>query len=220
VNGLFLVLEGIDGSGTTTQAKLLATRLASAGHRVVLTREPTSGPVGRFLRQALAGVLVDDGQSVELGWDAMALLFSADRMDHVRREIRPALESGMIVVSDRYDLSSLIYQSATCPDGPAALEWLRALNGKARRPDLTLVLDVDANAAAARRAQRDDQPEIYEKADLQRRLRDLYKEARNIAPYDEIEVISGEGTMNEVEARVVETLLRHSEFGKIVSAGG
>lgn len=220
MTGLFLVLEGIDGSGTTTQARLLSERLTLSGQRVLLTREPTSGPVGRFLRQALAGALEDEGCPVELSWDTMALLFSADRMDHLRREILPALERGMIVVSDRYDLSSLIYQSATCPEGPAALGWLRALNEKAMRPDLTLVLDVDADAAAARRALRDERPEIYEKADLQRRLADLYRSARRIAPQDVIEVISGEGPIEDVSTRILEALGRHSEFGKIPLAGG
>jgi dTMP kinase len=218
--GFFLVLEGIDGSGTTTQAELLSARLQEAGHRVVLTREPTAGPVGIFLRQALGQKLRDNGEPVQLGWDSMALLFSADRMDHLRREVLPALQEGAIVISDRYDLSSLIYQSATCPEGDDVIEWLRALNEKAIRPHATVVLDVDPDAAAERRAARGGEEEIYEKAELQRRLRELYKNAELLVPGDRLFVLSGEGTREEVAARMDVALGGIPEFAKFSPTGG
>src|SRR5690606_1380005 len=143
-----IVLEGIDGAGTTTQAERLAELLRGWGKSVVLTREPTSGPIGRLLRTTLGGGLTDaEGERVDLDWAAMALLFAADRLDHVRREIEPALLRGEVVISDRYDLSSLVYQSATCPEGASATPWLTQLNARARRPDLTLVLDIPPEVA-------------------------------------------------------------------------
>jgi dTMP kinase len=218
--GFFIVLEGIDGSGTTTQAELLREHLVATGLRVVLTREPTRGPVGRFLRQALGAKLEEEGQPVQLGWDSMALLFAADRMDHLAREILPELSRGAIVISDRYDLSSVIYQSATCPEGERAIPWLVTLNVKARRPDFTLVLDIDPDAAAVRREERGAETEIYEQADLQRKLRDLYKRAPDLLPKDPITLLSGEGTREEVASRILAALSARPEFGRFRSLGG
>lgn len=218
--GFFIVLEGIDGAGTTTQAELLKDRLVTYGRRVVLTREPTRGPVGRFLRQALGGKLQEEGQPVELGWDSMALLFAADRMDHLRREVLPELSRGAVVISDRYDLSSVIYQSATCPEGEQAIPWLLALNERACRPDLTLVLDIDPDAAALRREARGEESEIYERGDLQRKLRDLYKSAQELLPADRIALLSGEGSREDVAARIFGALVAHPEFGRFVPSGG
>lgn len=215
----FIVLEGIDGSGTTTQAAVLAEKLLSEGYDVVVTREPTSGPVGKFLRLALAGKLTGEGDvPVSLDWSAMALLFSADRLDHLLREIDPALARGAVVISDRYDLSSLIYQSATCPEGEAVLPWLRSLNARARRPDLTLVLDVSPEVAEERRRSRAGDPEIFEKAELQRRLAQLYKRAAEFVPEDTLKLLSGDGNLAEV-AELVEREVRNlPEFGRRASA--
>lgn len=211
----FIVLEGIDGSGTTTQAATLTLSLRALGYEVVLTREPTSGPVGRFLRQALMGKLTgSDGERVDLEWSAMALLFSADRLDHLEREIEPALKRGALVISDRYDLSSLIYQSATCPEGEAAVPWLRELNSRARRPDLTLVLDVSPEVAETRREARASEPEIFEKKELQRRLSLLYKRAADFVPRDRLVLLPGDGSLSEV-ARAIEGAVRNlPEFAR------
>lgn len=216
----FIVLEGIDGSGTTTQAAILAEELRAAGREIVLTREPTVGPIGRFLRQALSGQLTGaDGERVDLEWSAMALLFSADRLDHLEREIEPALSRDAVVISDRYDLSSLIYQSATCPEGEAALPWLRELNGRARRPDLTLVLDVSPEVAEERRRARADAPEIFEKAALQRRLAQLYKRSTEFVPQDRLRLLPGDGSLADV-AREIERAVRElPEFGNNAPAG-
>lgn len=215
----FIVLEGIDGSGTTTQAAMLAEKLRALGREVVLTREPTAGPVGRFLRLALAGKLTDqEGAPTELDWSAMALLFSADRLDHLKREIDPALGRGAVVVSDRYDLSSLIYQSATCPDGEAVLPWLRSLNARARRPDLTLVLDVSADVAEERRRSRASEPEIFEKAELQRRLSQLYKRAAEFVSGDTLKLLPGDGDVAEVAALIEREVRNLPEFGRTAPA--
>lgn len=213
VNGALIVLEGMDGSGTTTQLELVSSSLRAAGHRVVTTREPTTGPVGRFLRSALQGQLTDqEGQAVVLDWSAMALLFAADRVDHVEREIRPALESGAIVLSDRYDLSSLLYQSLTSPLGEGALPWLRAINAQARRPDLTIVLDVHHEVAQARRITRGGPTELYETAELQRLLSLGYGRAQKLMPDDRIVTVMADAAAaiisDEIVRMIEEFILR------------
>ncbi len=159
MRGKFIVLEGIDGSGTTTQSELLVSALRQDGIKASRTREPSDGPVGLLIRQVLTGKIVlprGANESVEMdsrsGWSTMALLFAADRMDHVGREIEPALARGEWVISDRYVGSSLAYQSLTAPgEVVEALGWIANLNRFAAKPDLTVVLDVPADAAEARR---------------------------------------------------------------------
>lgn len=202
-SGLFLVLEGIDGSGSTTQVAQLAQAFRDQGRPVLVTREPSVGVIGRFLRQALEHRLLDqEQQPVLLNWASMALLFAADRVDHVEREIKPALEQGVVVLCDRYDLSSLVYQSVTSPEGEQALPWLRSLNQKALRPDLTLVLDLDPAEAAERRAQRGGAAELYEQQELQRRFAQLYGRAAELCPEDRVVTLSAAGSVEEVGKRV------------------
>src|SRR5882724_9432878 len=158
IEGSFVVVEGIDGSGSTTVAERLTSHLVGKRRPVHRTCEPSGGPIGALIRQILAHRLVvptEWGPSSP-GWVTMALLFAADRADHLQAEVLPRLRDGVIVISDRYDLSSLAYQSATAPGGdPAEAErvcaWIRELNRHARRPDLTLVLDVRHEVAAERR---------------------------------------------------------------------
>jgi dTMP kinase len=202
--GKLIVLEGIDGSGTTTQGNLLVSALEREGRRALFTHEPSKGPFGQQLRQLLSGDAADPSRA----WDCMALLFAADRLDHVAREIEPALTSGVTVVCDRYDLSSLAYQSATSPAGEAALPWLRAVNARAPRPDLTLVLDIDADLAEGRRALRGGPPELYEKHDLQRRLAGIYAAAESLLPADRIEHVAAGGSVDEVQHRLRAAIAR------------
>lgn len=211
--GCFLVLEGIDGAGTTTQAELLAEKIESSGRRAHLTREPSTGPVGVFLRQALTHQLKNtDGETTHLDWASMALLFSADRLDHLEREILPALSRGEVVICDRYDLSGLIYQSETSPEGQQALPWLRELNRKALRPAVTLILNVAPEVAERRRATRAGEEELYEKSELQRRLAASYLRAEEFLPNDRLIALSAEGSQAEVAALIQEELLKCPEF--------
>lgn len=113
--GFFIVLEGIDGSGKTTQARWLAEALRQKGYEVVLTREPSDGPLGRRLRRYLAASPRRLSSELELAW------FLADRRDHVETIIRPALEQGKVVISDRYYYSSAAYQGARGLDPEAIL---------------------------------------------------------------------------------------------------
>ena len=117
--GVFVVVEGIDGSGSTTHTKLLGKALRQRGLKVVETCEPSAGPIGALIRQVLQRRLfvADASGPREFAWSTMALLFAADRMDHLDSTVVPALREGAVVLSDRYDLSSLAYQSVTAPSG-------------------------------------------------------------------------------------------------------
>jgi len=208
--GHFIVLEGIDGAGTTTQTAKLADALRREGHRVRATREPSDGPIGAFIRQVLSGRIVAPptapGEPASApGWETMALLFAADRMDHVQTEILPFVAQGGIVISDRYDASSLAYQSVTsgnATDDP--LSWIRSLNRYARRPDLTIVLDISADSAAARRAHRGEAAQLYEQNEVQRALAAFYKDIARYLPNDRVAIVDAEADLETVHARVLD----------------
>jgi dTMP kinase len=162
--GKFIVIEGIDGAGTTTQARLLCEWIVARGGDCLPTSEPTGGPVGLLLRQILSGELPAPDN------DAIALLFAADRIDHLDREIQPALAAGSHVVSDRYYHSSFTYQSLQ-----GDLEWIRELNSRARAPDVTYILDLPADLAARRRRQERSTEELYEQDATQQKLEAAYR---------------------------------------------
>ncbi len=144
-SGILIAVEGIDGSGLSTQARALARWLGHSGRPALLTKEPSSGPAGRLIRRSLRG----HGAAAALSEPAMAALFAADRLDHLSRTVEPALAQGMVVISDRYLLSSFAYQSLAVD-----LDWLRHLNRRARRPDLTLLLEVPTAVSRSRRQAR------------------------------------------------------------------
>jgi dTMP kinase len=204
--GLFIALEGIDGSGTTTQLGRLAARLASQGRRVHATREPSEGPVGRLLREILlGGHRGPDGAPVD--GLAMALLFAADRRDHLRREIEPALATGMDVITDRYLLSSLAYQSEE-----AARDWVEGLARDLRPTDLTLLLDVPVSVAAARRHAAGRSTERYDEDGLQARVAANYRRlaAGAAASRRPVVILDGSRPIDEVTdaiAREVASLI-------------
>jgi dTMP kinase len=138
--GKFITLEGLDGSGITTQVEWLRTWLEKERIPVFVTKEPTDGPAGALLRMALARRLVEpsaSGESPPLSPETMALLFAADRVDHLHSEISPKLKQGMMVVCDRYRLSSFAYQGVELD-----IEWVKQINSKSLKPDLTVFLDV------------------------------------------------------------------------------
>ena len=202
MSGRFIVLEGIDGAGTTTQCARLAARLRAAGNQVRTTREPSDGPVGATIRQILAGRVVGAGGRAP-GWATMALLFAADRADHIDAEIEPFIMTGGIMISDRYDASSLAYQSVSSGRaGEGTLEWIRTLNKHARRPDLIIVLDVTAEVAAARRAARGDAAQLYDQNELQRALCAFYQDLQKHLPSDRVLVVDGNGGADAVEEAV------------------
>lgn len=198
----FYVLEGIDGAGTTTQAQALAHHLRRKGRQVLVTREPSVGPVGALIRQALTHRFVVPGPSGSTApsQDTLALLFAADRLDHLQTEILPALYRGVTVICDRYDLSSMAYQSVTAPNPDAQVEWLRALNDRALRPDVTFVLQVSAETAASRRALRGEATELFEVDEMQEKLVRAYQRAGRLMASDEVRNINAEVPFDVVTA--------------------
>jgi dTMP kinase len=207
--GLFVVVEGIDGSGSTTHAKLLAKAIKSRGPEVVLTCEPSTGPIGGLIRQVLQRRLfvADRAGPRNFAWSTLALLFAADRMDHLDSTVAPALREGSVVVSDRYDLSSLAYQSVTAHSGPEAIPWIRELNAQAFRPDLTIVIDVPAELAEERRRTRGGVEEIFDARELQAKLAVVYARAEELVPHDRVLHVSGVGDVQEVATRIFEAVL-------------
>lgn len=204
--GRFVVLEGIDGAGTTTQAARLADRFRAEAPKtpVRVTREPSDGPIGSLVRQVLTGRIIVPGGRAP-GWATMALLFAADRMDHVESDIEPVLAEGGIVISDRYDASSLAYQSVSSGrGGEQAVEWIRELNKHALRPDLTIVIDLPSDVAADRRETRGERAQLYEQNEVQRALAEFYRDLARHMPNDRIAIVDGRGTMDEVHDRVYE----------------
>ncbi|MFL5318663.1 MAG: dTMP kinase [Myxococcaceae bacterium] len=170
--GLFIVLEGLDGAGTTTQAERLGQMLRKQGRKVLITREPSDGPLGLLIRQALTGRLGMPGGKGPLSQQTLALMFAADRMDHLEAQVHPALQAGVTVICDRYLLSSLAYQGATVP-----MEWVNELNREATSPDLTLFVGVDVETASKRRAIRGGDPELFDADEKQAKIREQYAEA-------------------------------------------
>jgi dTMP kinase len=191
---LFIVLEGIDGSGTTTQLGRLVTHLQGRGRRVHATREPSTGPVGRLLREILVGGhRVPDGSPAD--GLATALLFAADRRDHLRREIEPALAAGIDVVSDRYLLSSLAYQAQE-----ADRDWVATLAREVREPDLTLLLDVPVSVAANRRRAAGRIDERYDADEVQEQVARRYREL--VVTTARAGTIDARGSVEEVAAAI------------------
>jgi dTMP kinase len=212
MRGRFVVLEGIDGAGTTTHVAKLADRLRAKRVPVRTTREPSDGPIGTLVRQVLTGrVIVPGGRAPN--WATMALLFAADRMDHIEAEIEPWVAQGGVMISDRYDASSLAYQSVSSGRGGAdAVEWIRALNRFVQRPDLTIVLDVSSDEAARRRAQRGEAAQLYEQNEVQRALALFYRDLAKHMPKDRIAIVPGDGGIDEVHERIYATYA--SAFGE------
>ncbi|MFO0679815.1 MAG: dTMP kinase [Polyangiaceae bacterium] len=201
--GRFVVLEGIDGAGTTTQAAMLVSALKRRGRAALGTREPSDGPIGSMIRQVLSGRIVGaEGRAP--GWATMALLFAADRMDHVETVVEPFLAQGGDVVSDRYDASSLAYQSVTSgAGGSGTVEWIRSLNKHARRPDLTIVVEVSSEVAADRRKARGEADQIYDQNEVQKALATFYGMLPEHLPQDRIVLVDGTGTVDATHARIL-----------------
>ena len=156
---MFIVLEGIDGCGKTTQAKLLERWLKEKGYDVILTAEPTKGKIGGFIRDILAGNRNTDART-------LALLFTADRYEHIRNTIKPALNEGKIVISERYYHSTITYQEAQGVER----RWLLEINKFAIKPDIIIIIDVEPKLGV----ERTKTQEIFEKEEFLERVRENY----------------------------------------------
>jgi len=174
----FIVIEGLDGAGTTTQSSLLA---AALSQETVLTREPSDGPIGTLIRHMLSiRVVADAGRGpVPINRESLALLFAADRLDHVHVTIEPALARGAWVISDRYYHSSLAYQGDVDESDDFDFAWVRTLNERARRPDLTIFLEAPVAVCMQRMSERASR-DIYESEEKLGRLTRRYDEVMRV----------------------------------------
>lgn len=195
---MFVSLEGIDGSGKSTQARLLADAL---GPDTLLIREPGGTEAAERIRELLA-----DG-GVELDPLAELLLFLAARADLTARVIRPALEAGRMVVSDRFADSSVAYQGAARGLGVGEVISLSDAATEGLWPDLTLLLRVDPEVGLGR-ADGGDRFEA-EGLELQRAVAEAYEEIAKIAA-DRVAVIDAEGSVEEVHSRVMDAVRDHA----------
>ena len=165
MSGKFIVFEGIDGAGKSTQVALLTERLSSLGHEVHLTAEPTATASGKAIREALSG-------SVKKSECEMATMFVLDRIAHSKNEIAPLTSDGKIVISDRYYYSTLAYQGQTTD-----YTWAKTMNlgcPEIKRPDLCIYLDLLPEQSLARIKARNEALEIYENLDKLTNVRNAF----------------------------------------------
>jgi len=189
--GVFICLEGLDGCGKTTQAKLLV-RMLRRSCDAVYTAEPSRGNIGRFIKKHCLHSDKRGSGVVE------ALLFAADRFDHVENTVLPALKKGQIVVSDRYVYSSLAYQGATGLD----LEWIQKINEHAARPDLAIYIDVDPETVIQRLKPKKSVMEILE---TERKVREVYMK---FVEKGELVRVDGNKSQSQVAADLANVLQR------------
>jgi dTMP kinase len=193
----FICIEGIDASGKTTQAHRLVRNLRRRGLDVVYTTEPSTGEIGKLIRDHVLNRKKRVPVAVE------ALLFAADRVDHVDKEIKPALQKGKIVICDRYVYSTLAYQGAADLD----LNWIEQINQFALVPDLALFLDVSLEVVIER-MQSKSEKSVMETLQNQRRVCEVYlkmvKEGRLMR-------IDGNKPVNAVAAEILRVVVEFLE---------
>lgn len=195
MKGPFIVFEGLDGAGTTTQLGLLQGWIERTYRkRVYTTREPSGGPAGMLLQLAIRRRVTLDPQT-------LALLFAADRVDHLKSEVIDRLETGTPVLCDRYYLSSYAYQLRDMPD---RLEWLETINAGAITPALTLLIDAPAEVCMERIRASRWTTELFENVDRLRAVRENYLTIarERLSQRERIEIVDGARTPEAVHADV------------------
>jgi dTMP kinase len=202
--GGFISFEGIDGSGKSTQARLLAASLQQQGHAVVLTREPGGSPGAEEIRK-----LVLEGPPDRWSAETEILLFTAARRDHLERTIRPALAQGQIVICDRFADSTRMYQGLR---GDGLRQMVDSLHDLmiAQEPDLTLLIDMDPETGLKRALARNGGEERFESFGqaMQARMRDGFLELARAAP-QRFRVIDGARPQDKVAADVARIVIAH-----------
>lgn len=221
MGGAFITFEGIDGCGKSTQLRMLAGELRVRGLPVIATREPGGTPLGQKLRTALLDVKEEVDPLTEL------LVFAADRAQHVRKHLLPALERNQIVLSDRYADATVAYQGAGRGFKPELIEEIVLLATDGLKPDLTLLFDLSVADAAIRtrkrvQNKRTDRLDV-ENEDFHMRVRNAYVEIAKAEP-DRFRVIDARGSVDETQRRVMEIVIPFLEerglLGKELRAKG
>ena len=204
--GTFITFEGIDGSGKSTQLRLLGNFLRANGCDALLTREPGGTAIGLRLRAALLDALEEVDPLTEL------LVFAADRAQHVRRVVRPALAAGRVVISDRYADATIAYQGAGRGFSPELITQIVQLATEGLKPDLTLLFDVSVNESTNRTTRRStsrsatrDRLDI-EHADFHTRVRDAYLQIALAEP-ERLKLIDTSGPVEGTHQRVKEIII-------------
>jgi dTMP kinase len=171
--GCLIVFEGIEGSGKSTASRKLEKYLATKDYRVLWTKEPTISKIGTLIESVLTGTF-------SVAEEALPLLFAADRADHTKRIIIPAIEKGSIVISDRYIHSSLAYQRSGI-GSVFKQDWLEVINQYAITPDLVIFLDISPEEGLNRigKWKRIHDDKFFEDLETQKRIRDAYHEIFN-----------------------------------------
>ena len=190
--GFFICVEGLDGCGKTTQTKLLVKRLRKMGYDAVYTAEPSRGKIGRLIKRYCLHSEKRVSAVIE------ALLFAADRFEHVEKEVVPTLGRGKIVVSDRYVYSSLAYQGAAGLD----LKWIEMVNEHAIRPDLAIFVDVEPEAVVRRLKPRRS---VMEDLETQYKVREVYV---NFVEKGKLVKIDGSKSKREVADDILKLALK------------
>jgi len=183
---MFIAFEGLDGSGSSTQSRLLMEKLEANGHPVLLTKEPTSGsPIGKLIREVL-----------QHKWDCspegLQLLFCADRAEHLKNEIEPALKNGQIAITDRYFFSTIAYGSLAVPD----MQWLKTLNKRFRVPDITFLFRLDPKICIERIHGRGSSFELFEQHEKLEIIWQNYEKI--LRQYQNIFVVDASKTVEEI----------------------
>jgi len=208
VPGTFITFEGIDGSGKSTQLRLLGNFLSANGCDLLLTREPGGTTLGLRLRAALLDAMEEVDPLTEL------LVFAADRAQHVRRKLRPALEAGQVVISDRYADATVAYQGAGRGFSPELISQIVQLATDGLKPDLTLLFDLSIEESGNRTARRTgknsgklsrDRLDI-ENADFHSRVRDSYLQIALKEP-ERVKLIDTSGPVEKTQQRVKEIII-------------
>jgi dTMP kinase len=194
---LFIALEGIDGSGKSTQVKLLTKQLEAAGHKVYATFEPTDSPIGKMIRDVFSGRMEADHKVI-------AGLFVADRLDHLLNKnngVLKMLEEGYTVITDRYYFSSYAYHSPYM-----SMDWVieaNRLSAELLRPDINIYIDITAEESMQRIAKGRTSTELYETLDNLKQVKKLYETAfEKLKDVEKIAAINGERTESEIAADV------------------
>lgn len=205
-----MVLEGIDGSGSTTQGDRLASWIRTKGRRALFTHEPSGGPAGMMIRLALSRRLRGRGgeyhappgeapSASDLDPHCMALLYAADRMDHLATEIVPNLEAGRVVICDRYVMSMIAYQGLSVDEA-----WLWNLNKFAPRPDVCIYLDLPVEFAKDRMKRTRWTKDLYEEEEQLRIIRERFLSLANsgVPQLGKVVTIDASETMEVVAKRI------------------